>query len=362
MVLLACGGALGATPASAATDRERFDTRAFALVPEPRYPAQAYVHPNRRVYEGTYTNPSGDSRPSRVFEYTRGRSLIDWFTVPGQDVSGPQGVQVATSDARGRLVLLDRTPARALILNPRNGNFTSFATFRDLPPCPEGETGRSCSPTGSDNPPVPNFAAWGPDGRLYVTDYQQGVVWRVPRRGGRAQVWLSDRRLDGDQFGTTGIELAGDRRTLLVAQQSSAGLAGGDPTTGKLYKVRIRRDGRPGELRRLWESEPFDGPDGFAVARSGRIYITLLVSNQIAVLSRRGVERERFPEQPATGENGSRIPFDNPSSAAFLNRRLIVANQSFAAGDPSHQAILDVFAGERGLRELIPANAGGRRR
>ncbi len=48
------------------------------------------------------------------------------------------------------------------------------------------------------------------------------------------------------------------------------------------------------------------------------------------------------------------MPFDGPSSARFLGTRLIVANQSPVAGDPAHQALLDVEAGEPGLTELIP--------
>jgi sugar lactone lactonase YvrE len=148
---------------------------------------------------------------------------------------------------------------------------------------------------------------------------------------------------------------------LLISQQSSAGGAGGNPTTGKLYSVRIRRD-RPGELRELWESGPVDGPDGFWVGRSGKVYMTLVGSNQLAVIAEDGRELERFPEQPASGENGSSVPFDNPSSAMFLGRRLIVANQSFISGDPAHQAILSVYVGERGMRELIPDEAGLRSR
>ena len=35
-----------------------------------------------------------------------------------------------------------------------------------------------------------NYGAWGPDGSLYVTDYGQAVVWRVPPGGGEAGVWL----------------------------------------------------------------------------------------------------------------------------------------------------------------------------
>jgi hypothetical protein len=66
-----------------------------------------------------------------------------------------------------------------------------------------------------------------------------------------------------------------------------------------------------------------------------------------------GSERERFPAGP-DGPNGSPVPFDAPSSVRFLGTRLIVANQSYFTGDATHQAILDVEAGEKGLPEYIP--------
>jgi len=349
-----------AIPAAGSGHRPRWDTRVLALVPPPGYPARAYVSPNRRIYEGTYDNPSGDSVPSRVFEYAGRGALLRSWTVRGQDLSTDHGVQVATSDARGRLILLDRSPPRALTLNPRTGRFRRYATFTDLPTCAPGQAGPSCSPTLTDQPPVPDYAAWGRDGSLYVTDYLQGVIWRVPRGGGKAKVWLSDPRLDGEQFGTTGIVTTRDRRRLLFAQQSSAGGGDGDPSTGKLYAVRVRRHHRPGPIRQLWESEPLDGPDGFAIARSGRVYVALAGSNQIAEVGAGGEEVDRFPATPQSGENGSSVPFDTPSSVMFLGRRLIVANQAFFSGDPSHQAILDVRAGDRGLPEFIPRTAGVR--
>ena len=321
----------------------------------PGYPAQAYVHPNGRVYEGTYTNPLGDPLRSRVLEYTADGTLTRSWTVPGQTLSAEHGIQVTTSDSRGRLVLLDRTPARALKLDRNTGAFSTYATFPDLRPCPPLQTGPNCSPTLQDLPPVPNFGAWGPDGSLYVTDYLQGVLWRVPPGGGAPQIWLSDRRLDGGQFGTTGIALAGDRRTLLVAQGSSAGLGAVNPATGKLYAVPIGTDGRPGAMRQLWESRPADLPDGFGIARSGRIYVPLAgAANQIAVLAPDGREIERFPTVPLTGDNGSGIPFDTPSSVRFLGTRIIVPNQSFVTGTRDNQNLLDVEAGEPGLVELIP--------
>ena len=318
--------------------REKWDTQVLSLVPRPGYPAHAYVHPEGRIYAGTYDNPSGDTMPSRVFEWQSDGTLLRSWTLRGQDLSEPHGVQAATSDARGRLVLLDKSPPRVLLLSRRTGRQFEYATF----------------PAGA----IPNYAAWGPDGSLYVTDYGQPILWRVPAGGGKPEAWLTDPRLEGDEFGATGLALAADRRTLFVAMQSQAGGAAGNPTTGRIWKLPIQPDGKPGELEQFWESQPADGPDGFALARSGAIYIALLASNQIAMIGPDGTEQDRFPQQPGTGENGSAVPFDSPSSARFLGTRLIVAQQSYFAGDPAHQAILDVEAGEPGLAELIPRNAG----
>ncbi len=344
-----------ATLADAAEGRPRWDTQVFSRVPNPGYPAFVYAHPNGRVYAGTYTNPKGDTVRSRVLEWTSDGTLLRSWTVPGQDLSEAHGVQVATSDSRGRLVLLEKSTSRALMLDPRTGRFTRYATFRDLPLCgPEG--GGGCSPNVVDKPAIPNYAAWGPRGELYVTDYGQAVVWRVPPGGGKARVWFADRRLDGIEFGTAGMLLAPNRRALLVTQQSSAGLGEADPTTGKLYRIAIR-DGRPARMRLMWESLPGELPDGFGIARSGRIYLSNAgVTAQVVVLAADGKELERFPETPGTGENSSEIPFDTPSSATFLGRRVLVANQSYLGGE--NHAVLDVAVGERGQPVFIPRTAG----
>lgn len=352
--LLAVAGAQ--TGSAAQAERPRWDTRVFARVPNPGYPAFAYAHPNGRVYAGSYTNPRGDAVRSRVFEWTGGGTLLRSWTVPGQDLAEPHGVQVATSDALGRLVLLERSTSRALLLDPRTGRFTRYSSFRDLPVCVPGERG-GCSPNRLDKPAIPNLAAWGPHGELYVTDYGQAVVWRVPPGGGPARVWLADARLDGLEFGTAGIQLAPGRRALLVAQQTSAGLAEPNPTSGKLYRIPIR-GGRPAGMRQVWESRPGDLPDGFGLARSGRIYLANAgLSQQIVVIGPDGEEVERFPEVPTTGDNGSPVPFDTPSSATFRGHRILVANQSYL-GTGEHHALLDVWVGEPGLPVFVPAGAG----
>jgi len=361
LVILLAVLALSALLAPAgAQGRAKWDTRVLALIPPPGFPALAYVHPNGRIYEGTFVNPAGDTVPSRVIEYTGGGTLLRSWTVVGQDLSQGHGVQVPISDAHGRLILLDKSPARALVLDTRTSRQSTYSTFADLPTClPLGAPSGPCSPAKQDLSPEPDYAAWGPDGSLYVTDFQQAVIWRVPPRGGPAKVWLADPRLDGNMFGTSGIELAADRHTLLFTQASSAGLGALNPTTGKLYAVPIGAGDRPGALRQIWESRPFDAPDGFAIARSGHVYIALVgPTNQITEVTMDGREIERFPNAPFTGNNGSPVPFDNPSSVMFLGTRLIVANQSFFTGNMAHQAILDVEAGERGLAPYIPPNAG----
>jgi sugar lactone lactonase YvrE len=320
-----------AVAAEAEETRGRWDTRVFSLVPSPGYPANVYVHPNGRVYASTYSNPRGDSEPSRVFEWSADGTLQRSWTVPGQDLSAEHGVQVAISDASGRLVLLEKSTARALLLDPRSGAFTEYASF--------GEGA------------VPNFAAWGPDGSLYVTDYAKAVVWRVPPGGGNPRVWLDVPALKGGPLATTGIALAADRKTLLITQQTGLGSL---DLTGALFAVPIRSDETPGTLRTVWRSRPMDLPDGFAIARSGRIYVSLLGPSQLAVIAPDGSELERFPELPLTGDNGSPAPFDSPSGVAFLGTRVLVANQSYLTGNPDHQTILDVETGEPGLPPHIP--------
>jgi sugar lactone lactonase YvrE len=334
-------------------------TRVFAMVPAPGYPAMAYVSPQNIVFEGTYDNPMGSSAPSQVFAWSKDGAAIGSWTVPGENLAGAHGVQVATTDARGRLVLLELGPPSALLLDTHTGTFTHYATFADLAPCASGQTS-GCSPTVQDLPAMPDYAVWGSDGSLYVSDYQQALIWRVPPGGGAAQVWLADPRLDGGQFGTAGLALTADHRTMLVAQGSSAGGGGGNPTRGKLYSVAVGASGAPGPLRQLWESHPADAPDGIAVAASGNVYVALVspAANQIVQLAPDGTEITRHPSVPVSGDNGSPVPFDAPSSVRFLGTDILVANQSYATGNAHHWAVLDVHVGETGLAEYIPPTAG----
>lgn len=305
----------------------------FAIVQRPGFPAYVHVHPNGRVYTATYTNPKGDAMRSRVFEYTADGTLLRSWTPPDQDLTKPRGVQVATSDARGRLVLLEKSRAQVLTLDVRTGEFLVQATIPDLP---------------GGGAPIPNYATWGPDAALYVSDYGQPVIWRIPAAGGTPQAWFRSPRLDSPAgFGTTGLVWDAPRGSFLISQQSTGDLL--DAGRGHLYRLPVRADGSPGALETVWSSAPLDLPDGFGVAQSGNVVLALLGTNQLVKLSPSGQVLERYDGR------GSAVPFDGPSNATYLGSRVLVANQSPVLGDASHHVVLDVETGEPGAPVAVPA-------
>jgi sugar lactone lactonase YvrE len=310
-----------------------WSTSVFAPVPEPGYPAYVFVHRNGRVYAGSYDDPAGGGVPSKVFEWSADGQLRRSWTVPGQDLSGEHGVQVANQTRQGRLVVLETSTSTVRTLNVRSGRWRTIAT---LP----GAT--------------PNYATWGPGGALYVSDYAQGVIWKVSRKR-KARVWFRSTALDGvGGFGTAGLVFRKATRDLLITQQTSPDT----PTKGHLYRLPIRRGGRPGALETMWTSQSGDLPDGFGIGRSGHLYLAQSgLPQQLVELDADGTELDRFPDAPLTGDNGSAVPFDTPCSATFLGTRVLVANQSAVQGDATHQAILAVDVGERGVPPFLPRRA-----
>jgi sugar lactone lactonase YvrE len=350
---LLVGVAIAATPTP-----KRGVVTVIAHVPSPGYPAFPLVV-GADIYEGTYTSASGDSIPSHVFEFSASGQLLKTFVVKGQNLSQDHGVQVATTDARGDLVLLDDTSGRVLLLNPKTGAQSQYGTVPDIPTCSADGNRSPCSQARADLTPEPDYAVWGTDGSMYLTDYQQAVIWRLPPRGGKAQVWLSSPLLDGAIFGTGGIVELPDHRTLLFDQASNADGSAGNPTTGKLYSVTIEPGGHPGTPHQLWESTPAAAPDGFALTRSGHIYVAQVgpSANDIVELSSSGKQLATFGT-PVSGANGSSVPFDEPSGVSFLGTELVIANQSYAAGDTAHMALLALGTGEAGQPTYVPKDAG----
>jgi sugar lactone lactonase YvrE len=341
----AATAALAAVAALPAAAQARLEVRVLAHVPPPGYPANTLVAADGTIYAGTFKSltASSDNGPSKVFAFAPDGRLLRSYTVSGQTPGAPHGVQVAATDRSGRLYLLDQDPARVLILDPRTGAQRTWATFDHL---------------AGANAPEPDFATWGPDGSLYVTDYSQYVIWRIPPAGGRASVWLASPLFNGVIVGPAGIELLPDGHTLML----STGAGGTNTTTGKLYTIPIAADGRPGPLHQLWESGPFEAPDGFAVARSGNIYLALVgpLANAVVEVSPQGRTIARVPAN-AIANSMQPMPFDAPGSVTFDGNDVIVGNQSSIMGDQSHMALLAIAVGEPGLPQSLPPAVTTRR-
>lgn len=347
--------ALAPAPAAAAA-RPPWDVRVFAHVPHPGSPEPIVVAPDRSVYVGTNQAGKGSDADaaarSRVFRYSSSGRLLRTYVLRGQPLGEDHGIQGLAQDGDGLLYVLDRSAdPRVVALDPVSGAQRRYATFRDVPSCSASGRTSDCSATVADNPAGPDYATFAPDGTLYVTDIDQALIWRVPRGGGRAKVWFTDPRLES-VYGPNGIQVLPDGRTLLFVNTASSPAAG-DPTTGRLYKLPIRPGGRPGVLKQLWESRPADGPDGFALGRSGRIYLALAAAGAMAVISPGGEELRRVPATPVENQ-AQEVPFDGPASAAFLGRRVLVTNQGFPEGDEDSWAVLDVMVGERGAPLFRP--------
>jgi sugar lactone lactonase YvrE len=339
--------------ATATSAQARLEVHLFARVPFPGYPANEVVAADGTVYVGTFksfTAPS-DTGPSKVFAFSPSGRLERTYTITGQTPNTPHGIQVAATDRHRLLYLLDQAPPRIIRLNPATGAQSTWATFESLPACPGAPNG-DCTDGLGGNPPEPDFATWGPDGSLYVTDYNQSLIWRVPPSGGKARVWFTNPLLNGYVVGPAGIELMADRHTLMLDTNGGGGI---DPTTGKLYTLQIQPDGQPGALHEIWQSAPAQAPDGFAIARSGDIYVALVgpTGNAVIELSPGGTEIARVPTNPIANLLEP-IPFDAPGSVAFAGDQLLVGNASTLQNDPSHMALLEINVGEPGLPLSLP--------
>jgi hypothetical protein len=328
----------------------------FARISSPGYPANALVASNGTVYAGTFhslaaNSPSG---PSKVFAFSPAGKLERTYTIIGQTPGGDDdGVQVAATDHSGTLYLLDQSPARVLKLNPVTGAQTTWATFSVLPQC-TGKPNGACTDGAGGSAAEPDFAAWGPDGSMYVTDYNQSVIWRIPPGGGKATVWMTDHALYGIIVGPAGLVTMPGGHELMFDTGGDA-YAGGTAAQGRLYTIPIEPNGTAGPMTQIWQSGDAEAPDGLALARSGHIYVALVgpSGNAIDELSATGTLIQRIPGNAAANQQQT-IPFDAPGSVSFDGDSIIVGNQSSIVENTADMALLEVNVGEPGMPIALP--------
>ena len=362
-VLAVLAAGLFWVPPGQAQTRAPFDVRPFAPVPNPPgLPEGIAVENDGTVYVST--NPGGQNpgpqfgARSKVFAYGPDGDLRREYVLDGQDLTAAAlpayGNQAIALDREGIVYVGDKVPARIIRLDPRTGAQRDYVTFPDLRPCGlAGAVAGNCSATATDLRPQPDYLSFASDGSLYVTDFQQATIWRVPPGGGRAEIAFTDFRLDGG-MGPNGSQILADGRTLMFVQSVNPP-GTGTPGAGRLYTLHIGDDGGLSDLRLFYETLPGDVPDGFAVGRSGTVYLN--IAQQMTVVSPTGSEVRRVPATQVENQ-AQAIPFDNPASAAFSGDRLLVTNQALITRDPAHFAILDVNVGEPGLPLFRPSETG----
>ena len=339
---LLLAGLIGLAPAATAAGPEVGDTTVFAAVAAPGHPDTSIVLPGGDIAVSTNRGARGATGPSKVFRFRPDGTLVRTYTITGQS-AGDHGAMGMAVDARGRLYLADYAPARVLRLDLASGRQETYATLPDLPPCPA----TPCDNGVGDSKPWTDGLAFDRAGRLLVTDLAQGTVFRVPNGGGLAKVWLQGPELRST-FGANQLQLtpAGDL-LLSVTASTVPALAG----RGVLYRVDVARNGDAGALSVVYATRPGEGPDGFALGRSGRLYLVTLVTDRLIVIAPDGTEERSF-QRPVSGP----APYDSPSSATLIGGgRLLITNLTYFTDAPANALVLSVQVGDEPVAGLRPA-------
>jgi gluconolactonase len=174
----------------------------------------------------------------------------------------------------------------------------------------------------------PNDLAFGPDGRLYLTDSGEGDFW-APTTSGRLLVLGPD---GGDEV----LLETGPTFPNGIAFMTEGDLIWSESATRRL---RRRRGGRTETFARL---PPGHVPDGIAIAADGRVFVATLESRNVTVLAPSGEIVDHL-EVPGL-----------PTNCALFPGGLVVTAITDPSGDPG--------TGFVGLIEVdvepLPLNAG----
>jgi len=228
---------LSKTPASEAPASEIHPPTAGVALDQIEVFAEGLDHPEGIVALGELLYVSGEE--GQIYEVNAHGDFRQVGDTGGGLVLG------LAADAAGLLYVCDAAHGRLLRLDPADGSIETLA---------DAIAGR---------PMVnPNWAAFGPDGSLYLTDSgtwgaRNGVI-AVLRSTGKAEMWSSE--VPGF---TNGIAVAADGRTVF----------GVESNPGRLFAIPVREDGTAGTPAELCYMGPAFAPDGVAVCTDGSLVI-----------------------------------------------------------------------------------------
>lgn len=319
------------------------DVSVLSQVPVPNgYPEGIAVRGNRFYVAGPATfGTSVNGKPSRFFEFDLGSgALTRTIETQGEQVFGAEHANSCLAfDGQGQLYVLNNQlgTLRFKLATETQSNYTP--PFPNDPAClPLGLSKKSCSPTVTNLPALPNDLVFDDSGFLYVTDSMQATIWRIPPGGGAPQPWFRDFRFASPYIGVNGLRLSPDRSQLFITVTTD--MLG----FGRIYTLPLVEAPQKEDLKVWHNFAPGDGPDGIAFGATGKLYVTLALPGKsgIAVLEPDGTESARIMNPPLSLVT----PFDSPANAAFDGQgNLLVTNHAFATGAlvPHQFQVLKVF-------------------
>jgi sugar lactone lactonase YvrE len=247
------------------------------------------------------------------------------LSIQGQDPERGYALSCITFDGSGRLYVIDLQQG-VLRLDPVTGAQEVYAPPPPLLP------GNFAS--------LPNDLAFDDKGSLYVTDSFQGAIWRIPPGGGVIEPWFHSPELATAPgvIGMNGIRLHPNGRELWFTHTQNE----------SIYSLPLVSAPLASSLRREYLFAPGSGPDGLAFGLSGRLYVALAFSNELAVL---GSYFGRIHEARV----GGHAPWDAPANIAFSgDGSALVTNHALFTANPQHFLVLDVAVYELAGRMARP--------
>lgn len=322
----------------------------FSTVPaNPGFPEGIVVHGSQVFVSGPARFGTAGTGSSAIQVYNRKTGTLEaTIYVAGEALAFEHALSNIAVDADGRIYALS-TQLGLIRFTKVDGTYIQDsygAPLPDLPTCAAVPID-PCAPTFPpfvDFPPIPNDIVFAADGSAYVTDSLQATIFRYAPGGGTPEIWFQSPLFAGGgptPFGTNGIRLSPMRDYVYVVVSTSAA----DPNLGTIYRLPLTDSPTAADLEVFHTYVASEIPDQLAFGADGKLYVTLVLTNQISVLSSDGTELARLQSDP-----GADIPLDGPAGIAFDSRTksLMIANHAPFSGNPAHFAVLQAFVSDAG--------------
>jgi len=311
------------------------DTQIVAPVPAPGFPEGMAVHGSRFYVAGQADLYNfHDPVPPTVFEYDlECGTLLRTFPMEGQNLALPHGASHISFDGQGRLYVIDFQ--RGVVrIDLENGVQEVY-----------GKGWPIINTLGL--PSLPNEMAFDEEGNLYVTDSFQGCIWRIAPGGGAPKIWFQDPRITSS-FGPNGIRLDARGNTVYfnVSIDSATAQAG-------VYTLPLSDAPQAADLQLFHRYGGGEIPDSLAFGRSGKLYVTLAAPSLsgVSILLPSGSEATRLGDAPTSPLS----PFDSPACMAFDRKGgLLISNHAFFTRIREHFLVLNTFVDDKELPLIKP--------